>query len=288
LTAAPPGFAALFRRSLGSGKDSLGYENRVLRSTDGLSWEEHPVPLGLAQFYRAIGSGSGEIVLAGSGVATSTNGADWTERAVARDAADGLEAVAFLQGRFFALSLQGRIWSSHDATSWTSTKTDTVQLSDIAFGNGRYVAVGSGPFQVSNDGQAFHSASLDCAMPGACIVDPSQVSRQGPKTRVLFAGDTFYAHADPLWSTDGFSSRDGEEWTHVDDASSVPQGYWGGWLMRRDGDAIVAWQPGTSIRKRASLTEDNPDRLSCVDHRCFVLQGHDAPTVPFVLLVLVP
>ena len=45
---------------------------------------------------------------------------------------------------------------------------------------------------------------LDCALPGACITDPSGGVHQGNKTSALYAGGAFYVGR--------FWSRDGDVW----------------------------------------------------------------------------
>lgn len=104
----------------------------------------------------------------------------------------------------------------------------------------------------------------------------------------IFAGDRFYATSWASPTGTSFVSPDGEQWSPVSDPSTVPQIYWGGWAMRRDGDAVVGWRPGQMASLRVALTHDNPDGLTCDDHRCFVLTGHDSDVTRFTLLVLVP
>jgi hypothetical protein len=158
---------------------------RVRSSVDGRNWIDHgPSP----EAYRGIVFGEGKYVMPGRGYnMISTNLSDWKMHILSHkdddlsgavygngvfvmDAGwelytspDGTEvtsrhpvsygtAVCFANGRFFTLGETREI--SEDGVTWTPVADGSYRsLSSIAYGNGRYVAVGSfGAMATSSDG----------------------------------------------------------------------------------------------------------------------------------------
>jgi hypothetical protein len=261
------GFAALYRDQLGQGKVVGGWDNRVLLSEDGVAWVEHGVLLGEpGQFYRALAYGLGRYVLVGSryqegAIAASSDGIAWTPVSAGTSP---LLAVEFLNGRFFALSLQQGIWSSTDGVTWRASTTQALQLEDAAYGDGVYVAVGSGPFEVSSDGVTWRSVSMNCAIAGNCVQDPSGGWHQAPKNAIFFADGAFYA--------DNFISTDkGASWRQIPQGTSVPHGFHGGYFLRLEADrSLSAWRTGDHLQ-RVSLEQTNPPGRNCRNSRCFIV-----------------
>jgi hypothetical protein len=261
------GFAALYRRQIGDGmgKAVLGTENRVLTSTDGVDWTEHTVPTTeTALFYRDLAFGNGRLLVGGAlgsqgAIATSVDGSDWTMREAPMP---DVRAVAFLEGSFFALSNSATIWRSPDGDDWVGGPTEAVQLSAIAHGNGLFVAVGSGPIEVSRDGTTWTPVDLDCDLPGNCVTDPSGEVHQGFRSSVFFANGAF--HADGLFSTDAM------RWQRRNAGAPIPVGHFGGYLMRIDGDTLLAFRDDEPQQLSVQLRP--ADGQSCTEaRRCFVL-----------------
>ena len=89
----------------------------------------------------------------------STDGVTWTQGNLG--AAENASSVAFLNGKFFAATYSGKIFSSADGLTWTGVTTPvTTQLLRLSFGAGRYVAGGaSGVILTSTDGVTWAAAT---------------------------------------------------------------------------------------------------------------------------------
>lgn len=267
------GFSLLYRRPLGSGMEQWQWENRVYNSSEGLEWKEYVFPLvQSSRYYRDMAYGNGLLMLVGAIngndgiVATSSNGSTFTHQQVETW---GLGAVRFVEGYFYGLSTWDSLFRSKDGVDFQRIVTETAMLSDIAFGEGRYVAVGSGPIQISDDGVNFRSVSIDCSLPNACRTDPDGGLYQGYRSRVLYADGYFYTGGS---HSDGFVSADGEHWEYQ---SHAPDEFFGGYLLRLEENGLLAWQPedGFETHKRIELTDRNPDSKSCMDHRCVIIKN---------------
>jgi hypothetical protein len=114
----------------------------ALTSTPLRTWylDAKPVP---SIAWRAVIFAGGRWVALGNGgaLATSTNGTNWTERAIPGGQWD---AVAYGRGRFVALSGSGS--GVHELTSLNGVNWSAVPLygggwTRVAYGNGRFVAV---------------------------------------------------------------------------------------------------------------------------------------------------
>ena len=105
-------------------------------------WARRTVP-GLSVNLNAVAFGNGAFVAVGnnSTVARSTDGINWT---VAMPGAYGnLFRVRFLEGEFVVVGSSDRILVSTDGLSWTERTLPSANFYDIAYGNGRYVIIGS-------------------------------------------------------------------------------------------------------------------------------------------------
>lgn len=123
---------------------AVGLGGKVGNSVDGVDWDVISIPpigdlwwIGyLARRLIAVGAG-GTII-------TSFDDLNWSvERA---NVSRVLRAAAFGANRFVAVGDQGTVLISDDGTSWLRRITDVAEsetLLDVAYGHGRFVAVGS-------------------------------------------------------------------------------------------------------------------------------------------------
>jgi hypothetical protein len=266
LVSVPTGYAALYRKTIGQGKSQSGFEHRVFLSSDGVHWSQHDVPTPPAGDYRALAYGAGRYLIAGQtgvsagALASSSDGDTWQ---VLQTDLPAILHIAFLNGRFFALALLGGIYTSDDGLRFTGAVTNAVQLGAIAYGSGTYVVVGSGPFEISSDGNDWQVVSIDCGLPGACVTPPGGTPIQGFHANVLFANGAFYS--------DKLVSNDARTWRQTTDDQRVPDAFNGGWLMRLYPNAIEAWHDAAAPLLRAALVTDNPKGLDCTTHRCMIV-----------------
>ena len=127
-------------------------ENRgiLLRSSDGVQWSAHDYPksLWLTDVAYAnglfVGVGLPQGPVGAAAIARSADGLKWTEIDLASLALQPLNATAHGSGRWVAVGDNGFILTSADGADWTVSESGTVlDLKDIAFGGGRFVAIGN-------------------------------------------------------------------------------------------------------------------------------------------------
>lgn len=240
LASTPVGFLALSQRSVGDSRAPSARESHLYRSADGVRWERVEVSNENQNLWlRGVAYGAGHYVLAGmrfgggDGVVFhSTDGERWEEIPVATGAPSGLSDVVYSGSRFFALSTFRTLLSSTNGREWTRTDlSTTVSPSDVAFGNGQYLLVGSGDVQRSTDGVQWRPTQLDCAMPGACIVDPDGKVSQGARFDAVFAAGSFFI--------DQAVSVDGQTWRSL--PGTFPLAAAGGRVLGSAGANELAW-----------------------------------------------
>ena len=95
-----------------------------------------------------------------TGIVSSLDGVNWVE--VSTNRTESLEGVAFGFGRFVAVGEKGIIWSSTDGLSWSSVAlTSGKDLREVRFDGSIFLAVGvSGTAAVSTDGVTWEDRSL--------------------------------------------------------------------------------------------------------------------------------
>ena len=144
---------------------ALGSLGAVFTSPDTLTW----TPRNSGIVVRDTGTGlidlvlgNGRIVAVGIGglTSTSTDAVNWTPGTIG--VTEDLSGVAFAFGRFHAVSsVSGRVFSSTDGITWTSTLTATSGLGGIAAGPDRLIGVGSsGVTLLSTDGTTWTPGSV--------------------------------------------------------------------------------------------------------------------------------
>lgn len=199
----PLGYLALSWISEG-GKAVTGYAKALYRSTDGTHWEPLPLPDDEGYPFNGIAYGNGVYVMTGYRGAfwTSSDASNWERAEQGVSSSDTYGALEFVQGKFFAFGFR-YLGVSDDGVTWHHAPVTNVQARDIAYGNGRWVMVGSGPIQVSEDAATWQAIDVPCEIEGACIEDPSGGVGQGYHTAIVFAEGAFYS--DNLMSSDGLT-----------------------------------------------------------------------------------
>lgn len=121
---------------------ALDSGNSLLSSLDGLRWSRLPTEPGVK--LSGVAFGNNRFVARGeSGVVlVSTNLLDWSRYSLP----GGGDGVRFVHDRFFAVAGGTRLMSSFDGQNWTLA-LNAPQAHGIAYGNGRFVAIGWGDWQ---------------------------------------------------------------------------------------------------------------------------------------------
>lgn len=268
------GWMALSHRYLGDSKAPSGVETALYRSRDGIHWQLMPLDSGGNDLRLVdLAYGGGRYVMVGTRyggdaiVWTSSDGEGWTEWSQSLSGSYAWSRVAFVRDRFFAFGF-GQLAASTTGESWEALPTQIVQGGAGAYGNGRYLLLGNGPMQTSEDGQTWQTHSLDCALPGSCITNPSGGVAQGYHHSALFAEGRFY--------TEELSSLDGASWEAQPGLS--PAAYLGGRFLGSSSllPGLAAWTPGGAVQTlrvirpaRAAVTAAGRDGAGVV--------AHDAP-----------
>ena len=134
-----------------------------LTSTDGVTWTRDSVGMALKLFAMTYGNDRWVAIGDGS-IYVSTGDSGWTGYSETSVPFDDLYAFEFVNGQFMALSnesasLDGytsRIWTSTDGAAWTKQTAGPGILAygvpyGIAYGNEKYVLVGSNGMAASSD-----------------------------------------------------------------------------------------------------------------------------------------
>ena len=122
----------------------------VWTSGDGTSWTHHTYISGVSPWTTYVTElvfGNSTVVGVGPGgiVRTSTtNPAQWTSRTANPSGNITWADVEFGANNFVAISSEGDIMRSSDGVSWSNAGRRATALSSLAFGNGVFVAVGTG------------------------------------------------------------------------------------------------------------------------------------------------
>jgi hypothetical protein len=267
----------------------------VYRSQDGTHW--HAIPLGTEEDplqSADIAYGGGRSVVAGMRnggmvVLDSTDGETWREQAL--DSVDGggsAPTLEYVHDHFFCMNIS--FWGSSDGEHWAEPEHSYswALLSDIAYGNGRYLGVGAGT-QLSTNGVEWHAAPVDCDLPGACIREPlhGELVEDG-LGRAFFAEGNFHI-SEP--SQEGeLRSPDGEAWQYAPGTS--PDAYVGGHFVKMLDEQPKVWRgdssdphplnivsrPGMApavVSEPVPLDIDNSwsDGLDCTNARCFIIRS---------------
>ncbi|MBL9139805.1 MAG: hypothetical protein JNK85_28300 [Verrucomicrobiales bacterium] len=121
----------------------------ILKSPDGSSWTSQTAPeaawMADAVFARNqfIGVGSVQTSNGGPSLATSPDGLHWTTLDLSAFPDLNLNGIAYGDGRWVAVGDRGLILTSTDGENWNVSESGAVEdLQDIVYGHGQFVAVG--------------------------------------------------------------------------------------------------------------------------------------------------
>ncbi len=277
------GFFTLCTEQLGEYKVWTGSRTSLHSSRDGVAWTSVPIsPVPAGRGMRDLAYGEGRFVSAvpdnrSSQIWTSPDARSWSVFEIPVQDANFFRIV-HAGDRFFVLGNSTHLATSSDGKDWRHVTLSTLQLNGLAYGNDRYVLVGSGPIQYSDDGLSWNPVQLDCSLPDACITDPSGGVHQHVHEDVVFA-DGFYV--DQLFSSDG------EHWqAHSYPSPEIalggyllgrpnPRARWGTPLYDGERETVEAWKPGgpiATIQIDAIPTNALGGR-TCLNHRCVVLKN---------------
>lgn len=175
-----------------------GDDGGIFTSTDGVNWTNHSLPPTSHDLHELV-YGNGRFVAFGFSdlMYHSTNGVDW----VSADTplVSQVASARFINGRFIGVggNDDGFIFSSADGVTWEQTTlAGTGWLEGVAYGKGRYVAIGRDVSAVSFDGTNW-------------TVQPVPI----PGYDIQFADGWFIA-VGPAYGM--LVSRDGIQWEMVD------------------------------------------------------------------------
>jgi hypothetical protein len=115
----------------------------IYTSSNGTSWTERKSPTGGSDYYAVAGNGSLVVAVGDSGVlGTSTTGTSgWTARS--SGTVENLGGVTYGNGMWVAVG-SGTIITSTNGTSWTTRTSYTTQyLDDVAWTGSEFIAVGA-------------------------------------------------------------------------------------------------------------------------------------------------
>jgi len=139
-----------------SGYVAVGFSNVVLKSSDGDSWTRTtPVVepgTGNIDFYGVAAGKGGYVATAIGGIFRSADAVTWTN--VSPTGVTYMSRVAFGSGRFVAVGYNANVYGSDDGITWTPLNLPGVfSGSDVVYGNGRFVLTpGNGDILTSADG----------------------------------------------------------------------------------------------------------------------------------------
>jgi hypothetical protein len=273
----PAGFVAITHLP-SPGPKIVSRNNIVATSVDGVNWAERTVtPDG---HYWSITYGAGQYVAvgaeaAGGGVGlviTSPDGATWTDVA---HASTVLRRVRHTPAGFVAVGMNGVALASTNGRNWTESNAGIGQFSDVAFGAGRFVAVGQ-VLAASADGRQWAPVPCGPTLPCMSITDPS-----GGQHAILQAYRALFGNGKFLVTGVAglLASPDGLTWSRAGDARDSRLAFSAGLFMelapadptnRQDPTVTVSTSPdGVTWHPRTTAVPIRTDD-TCATSRCVV------------------
>jgi hypothetical protein len=250
---------------------AVGDRGAIVSSPDGTNWTSQPLPTEV-NLTGVVRDGSRLVAVGGRSVLQSSDGAHWTAALNRGDVA--LQAVTFANSRFMVVG-GDTILTYTDGLGWRDallTPTAPRALRDVAFGNGRWVAVGAASGGYSEP--LWTSANGINWTPVSGIVADFEC--------VIFANGQFLAVGD-----DGaiFTSPDGLAWTPRNSPFSsrlIGAAYGNGrYVVVGTRGRILSSATGVAWTRETSGT---PDRLESVTfgNGLFVAVGENGTTLSSV------
>ena len=253
--------------AFGNGKfvaTGAGYKDYYY-SEDGINWTKGKLPLPGTWF---VAYGNGRFVAATNGskenpVLYSEDGVNWTSTpmTVECEYMSHWRNVCFANDRFFVIGAFQISAYSKDGINWTkitlpssTNYNDAVYYEDIAYGNGKYVAVGDRAISYSEDGINWTKASVPTTEERKCV-------------SVTYGNGRFVAVASEGNDRTVRYSEDGINWK----TNSVPNnGVWkcvhyenGRFIMVGNGTGIAISTDGINwVRNVSSLTTLKGDDIT--------------------------
>ena len=181
--------------------------NRVMTSTDGITWTPRSVP---ASSWASVTYGNGVFVaVAGFGtdrIMTSPDGVTWTPRGSSTDSWAG---ITFGNNTFVAVAAMGtnRVMTSTDGITWTNRSVPTGGIqgwSAVTWGNNKFVAIS---FTGFND--------RVMTSPDGVTWTYAQAIHNGNWSSIAYGNNLFVATASNSGSSSDYlmTSSDGTTWT---------------------------------------------------------------------------
>lgn len=245
-------------------------ESTILVSVDGVEWtaaqpwlKDFPYE---AQWLNGVAYGNGVFVAVGTAgtVLTSTDGIKWTLQK--SGTTDWLPDIAYVNGRFLIFG-SGVILTSTDGADWIpwATTMKRMSLAGAAFGNGRYVVVGT----------RFHCVNCITAPAIFTSEDGTNWVQMGYGVRanledVAYGNGLFVATG---WDSTILTSTDGATWIMryrgTDYLKAPPFGR----IVFRDGQFVAIGWGGTNLTSvdGVNWTEDGS---ATPDHRADAAYGN--------------
>lgn len=179
----------------------------VMTSTDGMAWTINTtLPSGIVGQLTDVVYGGGTWIIGGAGngrVLASTDGLTWTLRA----AGTNLFRGTYGAGRFVYTASSNVVSYSTDGITWTqaivagAANANTPAISDLAFANGKFVAVGRG--------DTFNAVAYTSADGATWTASAAFPSGNTALNSVSAGSSSFFAAS----QRGGYSSADGITWT---------------------------------------------------------------------------
>jgi hypothetical protein len=209
---------------------AVGYSGvRMLSRDGGKTWGDIKMSGGSGDdgnLLRAVSFGDGMFVAAGWKIWTSTDGANWTERA--NPANQWMGGLEFGNGIFVGAGGNGTSIYSMDGTQWMAGNDRNSEAArTVAFGNGMFVAATDArKWWSTTDGKAWTVMAENKATNQVMwCKDKFAVTQDCTEASARSNGHT--AYGDGVWiSASGSkierSEDDGKTWTSVKDTSGSP------------------------------------------------------------------
>ncbi len=255
-------------RFAGTGFLAVGANLSVLSSPEAQSWSLRASGGGVLQDVAYGGVPAVYLVIGRDGVPiSSSDGLSWNVRT--ESGLPALEGIAYGDGRFVAVGAGGAIRRSLNGDSWSAVESGvTVDLKDVVYSDGTFVAVGSNAILVSENG----GANWDVDTFAGDTISLNAVAGDGLGGFMVVG-----AGGQVLYSPDSSSSWEVRPGPTVSDLNAVVFGDGGYVIAGARGVLFSSNDAGLTWKARASGTTQNLND-GTYSQDVFVLVG-DAGTI---------